>query len=77
MRDMWGRLRKVALITAGCALLVLGLSGCKMNQQGANLLDQTPGMYKGTPVAQLSPQTLAELAKRAKYEEFYNHGGPK
>jgi hypothetical protein len=74
-----GRWNRASLLLKGCvaAMLVFGLIACKKEDRGATLLDPAPGVYKGPPVAELSPQVIAELAKRAKHEEFYNHGGPK
>jgi hypothetical protein len=66
-----------SLLLASCVLLVAALGACRNEQKGGSLLDPDPGVYKGSAVPALTPQTLAELAERAKHQEFYNVGGPK
>ncbi len=55
--------------------LLLALSGCHKETSGS-LLDPHPGVYKGPPVAALSPAAAAALEKRVRRQEFYNDGGP-
>lgn len=71
------RISRAPLSLVVCAALAGALSACSKEPEGANPLDTKPGVYKGVPVTQLSPETLAELEKRAKFQEFYNRGGPK
>lgn len=72
-----GMARRGGVLLVLCAVLASALSACGKGSDGASPLDPRPGEYKGPPVPQLSSNTLAELQKRAKYQEFYNHGGPK
>ncbi len=67
---------KFVLLAIG-AMVAAALSACQKEQKGGSLLDPDPGVYKGSAVPELAPQTLAELAERARRQEFYNIGGPK
>lgn len=63
------------ILLAMGAMLAAALSACLKEQQGGSVLDPDPGSYKGAKVTELSPETLAALAKRAQRQEFYNVGG--
>ncbi len=73
---MEGSRGKFFLLAIG-AMLVAALSACQKEQPGGSVLDPDPGSYKGAKVTDLSPETLAALAKRAQRQEFYNVGGPR
>lgn len=73
MERIWRR----SGLLASCVVLAAGLCACEKEQRGGSPLDPDPGAYKGGPIADLSPETLATLADRAKRQEFYNVGGPK
>lgn len=69
--------KRASFLAALCFGAALALAACHKEDTGASVLDPEPGLYKGAPVASLSPQALAELAKRVKFQEYYNYGGPK